>query len=124
MSPSVDMSIDVANTSVRSTTKTSGILKSMVPNELQALFWDINLTDFDPVAYPDYMIFRVLEFGDVAAFRWLKLTFAEEEIRRVLKSERRLSPKSATFWALIYDIPEADIAALRERPSPVFATHG
>jgi len=93
----------------------------MVPNGLHTLFWDINLTDFEPTAYPDYTIFRVLEYGDVAAFAWLRETFADDEIRRVLRTERRLSPKSATFWALVYRIPANQIAALHEQTAPVAA---
>ena len=95
----------------------------MIPNELQTLFWDIDLAGFDPAAYPDYTILRVLEYGDVAAFEWLRTLFAEAEIRRVLQTERRLSPKSATFWALVYGIPAAEVAALQAPQSPI-ATHG
>lgn len=83
----------------------------MVPKELQPLFWD-TAGAFDPVSYPDYTILRVLELGDDDAVAWLRRTFAEEEIRRVLRTERRLSPKSATFWALVYGIPEDQVAAL------------
>ena len=84
----------------------------MIPNQLRPLFWDINVGTFDPAAYPDYTIFRVLELGDEAAVAWLRETFSEDEIRRVLRTERRLSPKSANFWALIYGIPADQVAAL------------
>jgi len=84
----------------------------MIPSNLQALFWDTNLTTFAPEAYPDYTIFRVLELGDEAAVNWLRETFTEAEIRRVLKSERRLSEKSANFWALVYRVPFREVAAL------------
>jgi hypothetical protein len=86
----------------------------MVPNTLQALFWDTNLSTFQPSAYPDYTIFRVLEYGDDEAVAWLRETFSSPEIRRVICTERRLSPKSATFWALVYGIPEAEVAALAQ----------
>lgn len=95
----------------------------MLPKDLQPLFWDTNLADFDPAAYPDYTIFRVLEYGDTAAFAWLRTTFADEDIRRVLRTEHRLSPKSATFWALVFGVPETQIAALRNQPSPVMTAH-
>ena len=84
----------------------------MIPSNLQALFWDTNLDTFTPEAYPDYTIFRVLELGDEAAVTWLRQTFTEGEIRRVLKSERRLSEKSANFWALVYRVPSREVAAL------------
>ena len=71
-----------------------------------------NLSTFQLSAYPDYTIFRVLEYGDDEAIAWLRETFNPSEIRRVLCTERRLSPKSATFWALAYGIPETEVAAL------------
>ena len=86
----------------------------MVPNTLEPLFWDTNLSTFQPSAYPDYTIFRVLEYGDDEAIAWLRETFGLPEIRRVIRSERRLSPKSATFWALVYGIPESEVAALAQ----------
>jgi hypothetical protein len=84
----------------------------MIPSNLQSLFWDTNLDTFTPEAYPDYTILRVLEVGDEAAVLWLRQTFAESEIRRVLMTERRLSPKSACFWALVYGVPSREVAAL------------
>jgi hypothetical protein len=84
----------------------------MSPSNLQTLFWDTNLDTFKPEAYPDYTIFRVLEYGDETAVSWLRQTFSETEIRRVLSTERRLSEKSANFWALVYEVPSREVAAL------------
>ena len=62
----------------------------MIPSSLQTLFWDTNLDTFKPEAYPDYTIFRVLEYGDEEAVKWMRQTFSEAEVRRVLCSEHRL----------------------------------
>ena len=86
--------------------------KSMIPSHLQTLFWDTNLDNFKPEAYPDYTIFRVLEYGDEKAVEWLRGAFSESEIRRVLCSESRLSRKSANFWALVFRVPSHEVAAL------------
>jgi hypothetical protein len=85
----------------------------MITKELRPLFWDTNTETFDPIAYPDYTIFRVLEYGDERALAWLRKTFADDEIRRVITTERRLSAKAATFWALVYQIPAPKVAALK-----------
>jgi Family of unknown function (DUF6922) len=84
----------------------------MVPQVLQPLFWDVNLNSFNPTDYPEYTIFRVLEYGDKPAVAWMKDTFSEAEIRRVISTERRLSRRSANFWALVYGIASQDVAAL------------
>ncbi|PYV21789.1 MAG: hypothetical protein DMG27_19840, partial [Acidobacteria bacterium] len=72
----------------------------MVPQHLRAFFWDTNLDNLDPVSYPNYTIARLLEYGNQAAVAWLRETFSEEMIKRVISNERRLSRKSANFWAL------------------------
>jgi hypothetical protein len=77
------------------------------------LFWDVNRDNFNPAAYPDHTIARVLERGDEHAVRWMKETFTEAEIKRVIATERRLSLKSAKFWALVYGIAPGDVAARR-----------
>ena len=87
----------------------------MIPSYLRVLFWDTDLDTFGPETYPDYTIFRVLELGDDAAVAWLRRTFPEGEIRRVLATERRLSEKSANFWALVYGVPSREVAALNVR---------
>jgi hypothetical protein len=84
----------------------------MLDRHLRSLFWDINVDDFSPESHPDYTIMRVLEYGDEPALAWLRKTFSESEIRRVLRTESRLSRKSATFWALVYGVPSGEVAAL------------
>jgi hypothetical protein len=87
----------------------------MITSNLRTLFWDTDLDTFTPEAYPDYTILRVLELGDDTAVEWLREKFSESEIRRVLRTERRLSEKSANFWALVYGIPSAEVSALNGR---------
>lgn len=91
----------------------------MIPGHLRTLFWDIDLDAFDPRSWPDYSIFRVLEFGDTDAIQWMRATFSDIEILRVLRSEHRLTPKSANFWALIYGLSPKEVAALHEHSSSV-----
>lgn len=88
----------------------------MIPSHLHTLFWDVDVSAFEPSEFPDYTILRVLELGDEDAVRWLRATFSEEQILKVLRTECRLSRKSANFWALVYGIPAGAIAALRESP--------
>ena len=86
----------------------------MIPANLQTLFWDTNLDTFDPAAHPDYTVLRVLELGDEDAVAWMRATFPEAEILRVLRTERRLSRRSANFWALVYHVPFDQIASLAQ----------
>jgi hypothetical protein len=83
-----------------------------IPEYLQVLFWDTG-ANFDPTEYPEYTIFRILELGDQRAVAWLRATFSKQQIVNVIRGERRMSRKSANFWALVYGIAEGEVAALR-----------
>lgn len=85
----------------------------MIPQDLRPLFWDTNLDNFDPSAYPAYTIARILEYGDEKAISWLRATFSEAQIVEVLQNEQRLSRRSASFWALIYRLSPDKVAALK-----------
>ncbi len=64
-------------------------------------------------AYPLYAIERVLEHGDEEDVAWLLRVFSRDEIRDVLRADRRLTPRSANFWALVFAVPAPDVAAPR-----------
>jgi len=85
----------------------------MIANHLSSFFWDIDIDNFDPRSYPRYTIARLLEYGDLEAISWLKEQFSEETIEDVVRTERSLSPKSATFWALVYHIPSEEVITLK-----------
>jgi hypothetical protein len=85
----------------------------MIPQYLHTLFWDTNLDNFDPLAFPAYTIGRILEFGGQDAIAWLKATFSETQIVDVVRTERRLSRRSANFWALVYGLSPDQVAALK-----------
>lgn len=85
----------------------------MIPKHLHCLFWDTNVDNFDPSAYPRYAIERVLEYGDEDAVAWMRATFSQEQILEVLRTDRNLTPLSANFWAILFGLPAADVAALR-----------
>jgi len=84
----------------------------VIDNHLRLFFWDVNVETFDPHAYPEYTIFRLLELGDEKAVAWLRAEFSQRQIEKVVRTERRLSPRSANFWALVYRIPAKEVAAL------------
>ena len=87
--------------------------KHMIPNNLRDLFWDVNSDDFDPIGHPRYTIERVLEHGEDEDVAWLTRVFTTEQIRDVLRTDRRLSPRSANFWALVFNLPTREVAALQ-----------
>ena len=89
------------------------ILKLMIQKYLHTSFWATNLDNFDPLAFPTYTIGRILEYGNQDAIAWLKDTFSDTQIMDVVRTERRLSRRSANFWALVYGLSPDQVAALK-----------
>jgi hypothetical protein len=86
---------------------------NQIPKNIRHLFWDIEVETFNPLDYPEYTICRVLEFGNEESAAWMKELFSESLIKKVIRSDKRLSPKSANYWALRFCIPLGEIAALK-----------
>ena len=84
----------------------------MIPHHLRPFFWDTDPESFDPRIHPEYTIERLLEFGTPEAISWMEENFSEGQIKEVIRSDRRLTPKSAAFWALVYHIAPNDVAVL------------
>lgn len=87
----------------------------MTPGRLRSLFWDVDPDTFNPAAHPRYTIERVLEHGEDDDVAWLVRVFTREQIQDVLRTDSRLSLRSATFWALVFDVSAAEVAALQAR---------
>jgi hypothetical protein len=87
----------------------------MIPQHVRPFFWDIDAEGFDPRSYPRYTIGRILELGDERAYAWVKEVFSEEEIKEVIRCEKRLTRRSASFWSLVYGLPRDEVAALAAR---------
>jgi len=85
----------------------------MIPEHVRRYFWDLGQQEVDLAAWPDYAIARLLEPGDDEAVAWMRETFPRPEVERVIRTERRLSRRSANYWALAYGIPADQVAALR-----------
>lgn len=75
-------------------------------------FWDVDPATLDPETYSTFIIERLLEEGDKVAVAWLEQTYDRQNLRDVVRSSRRLSPKTANFFALRLGIPKGEIRCL------------
>lgn len=64
-------------------------------------FWDTDLKRKDVKKYPNFIIERILEYGDEKALKWLNRHFEKRALINVLNTSRRLSEKSRLYWRLI-----------------------
>jgi len=87
-----------------------------LPTEAQRFFRDTDSAHLDVDEYPDYVLERLLEYGDLPSVRWMLQRVPREEIIAILRTSRRLSSLSANFWALYFGLDQDKIPCL-SKPS-------
>ncbi|MGB8951721.1 MAG: hypothetical protein WCC06_03535 [Candidatus Aminicenantales bacterium] len=68
---------------------------------LKPLFWETNVDNVDIQKNKDYIIERILEFGDKPAVKWLLATYPLSVIKKTLEESRGISKKSRNFWEFL-----------------------
>ncbi len=97
--------------------------KKSLPEFLKKYFWDADFADLDAVAYPYFIIERILEYGDERAVKWMIENFKKSEIKRSLMESRGLSSKSVNYWALIFNVHKDKILCLKKSYQKMKARH-
>ena len=77
------------------------------------LFWDSNSVDYEKNSAT--IIERALEFGNPEQIRAVFKHYHRAQVEEVLQKSRRLTPKSANFWADYFDLPKKYILCLKEQ---------
>lgn len=72
----------------------------------------MNVAELDVKEFPRFTIERIMEQGDEEAVKWMSQHFSRDQIADVLTKSRRLSPKSANFWAMILGIEKGKVRCL------------
>lgn len=72
-----------------------------------ALFWDAEDVSFEK--HPDFIIKRILEYGDERDLKTLRGIYEDAAIIGVVKTRRGLSPRTRRFWMLYFSILPEDV---------------
>ena len=83
--------------------------RSAVPRWLQRFFWDARVASLSVDRHRDYILARLLEFGDRQALRWALHTYPRSLLRTFLlhRGREMLSKRTWTFWALYLGVNAA-----------------
>ncbi len=95
-----------------------------LPSYAKKYFWDIDANKLDAARHADYVVARLLQYGDVRSMRWLLAHVSSQKIRRVIMRRRGLSSKSANFWGLFFGIPKNKILYLKKSYQKQRKSHG
>ncbi|MEK9175804.1 MAG: hypothetical protein AAB795_04455 [Patescibacteria group bacterium] len=69
----------------------------------QALFWDTNPKNIDAEKNAQYIIERVLDFGNDKEVRWLYNYYDKSLLKKVVTKSRLLMPETKNLWILLLE---------------------
>jgi hypothetical protein len=69
----------------------------------QALFWDTNPNNIDTEKNAQYIIERVLDFGNDGEVRWLYHFYDKSLLKSVVAKSRSLMPETKNLWTLLLE---------------------
>jgi len=72
--------------------------EKQVDRRFHPLFWDVDPAKISIRGNAGYIIERVLEVGDLSAFRWIQEIYPTRLIAETCSTSRKISGKSKAFW--------------------------
>ncbi|MCA1808438.1 MAG: hypothetical protein LC725_03095 [Lentisphaerae bacterium] len=72
--------------------------KTDLHQRLGCLFWDVDISTVDLSAHPEWLVERVLEYGDLDDVRLLIAYFGQDAFLDLVSSSRYSSRKTMCFW--------------------------
>jgi len=59
--------------------------KSKLPEFLRPYFWSYKFSSLDPLKHKKLIVLQLLNYGRLKEWRWLKNTYGEKEIKKIIK---------------------------------------
>ena len=66
------------------------------------LFWDVDVGTIDPQKNAQYIIERILDFGNDRDVRWMAYYYPRATIKRIVQKSRVIHGKSKNLWSLVF----------------------
>ena len=86
----------------------------LIPNFVKKYFWDTDFPNLNKKNHSEFIIERILEYGDKKTVEWMRGEFKLDQIKNVLQKSRNLSRKSANFWQIVLDLNKDKILCLKK----------
>ena len=64
----------------------------------QELFWDVDPKKIDPKKHAQYIIERILDFGNDKEARWIFQNYSKKTLQKVVKNSRVLHNQTRVLW--------------------------
>ena len=78
------------------------------------LFWDVNVEQLDIDKHPEYVLQRVLEYGDWEDWVQIRSYYSMQMIKEVAMNLRTLRPDALSYIALYTDTNKEDYRCYKQ----------
>ncbi|MBK7585078.1 MAG: hypothetical protein IPI67_33430 [Myxococcales bacterium] len=81
---------------------------TVLPEHVRHLFWEVAPGDVDLIRHRDYVLERVMSRGGWQAMRWLRSTYARDDIADFLRRKaEHLTARDRAYWSLVAGVTQA-----------------
>jgi hypothetical protein len=91
--------------------------RSLIDDFSSHLFWDVDINKLHITENKKFIIQRVLEYGLINDWIWIKKTYGLKEIASVAVKIRDLDERTCSFISLLSKIPENQFSCYSTRQS-------
>lgn len=83
--------------------------RSKLPDRFKKFFWDTTFEKLDLIKNANYIVPRLLAFGDFDAYKFVFKNYSYEELKNITKTSREFTNKVANFMSIQYDVNKKDM---------------
>ncbi|QQS60960.1 MAG: hypothetical protein IPN70_03660 [Candidatus Moraniibacteriota bacterium] len=77
----------------------------MNPLKKTSLFWDVNCQELDENIHGEFIVSRILSFGNEEDVSWMMKTYTKKQLEEIFqKYEKVLDEKSRNYWFIFFTV--------------------
>lgn len=80
----------------------------------KTLFWDADIEKLDAEQDAQFVIGRVLDFGNLAEWKHIQGLYGRKRIADAARRHVFSEPRSASFWARVLSLPVSEVKCTRK----------
>ncbi|MBD3280560.1 hypothetical protein GF389_03490 [Candidatus Dojkabacteria bacterium] len=74
-----------------------------IPQFIQPYLPSSDVSVLDPERDKNYILQGLLDSADLKSWKWMRQTYKDQDIKKVLENSRTLDEKDKRFWQVVLD---------------------
>jgi len=91
-------------------------MQNFIPSINPVYFWDVNISELDPLKSKRLIIERVLTLGNLEEVKLVMAAYGKPEVIHELCNLNYIDPKTLQFVSIIFGIPKKNFKCYKHKP--------